>query len=91
MAMTERFDESDWRESGACRTAPTALFFPATDDEAGPAKAICATCPVREPCLVFALANREEQGVWGGLTETERRRTRRRRADAARAASRRAA
>jgi WhiB family redox-sensing transcriptional regulator len=91
MAMTERFDEADWRESGACRTVPTAVFFPDTDSEAGPAKAICAVCPVREECLSFALANREEQGVWGGLTETERRRTRRRRAEAARAAARRAA
>ncbi|MBA3267743.1 MAG: WhiB family transcriptional regulator [Acidimicrobiia bacterium] len=80
-----RFDETDWREEAACRSADTAVFFPATDDEAAEAKAICATCPVREPCLMFALANREEQGVWGGLTETERRRARRRRAEAIRA------
>jgi len=91
MAMRERFDEEDWRESGACRTADTALFFPVSDDDAGPAKAICAVCPVREQCLVFALANREEQGVWGGLTETERRRVRRRRSSAARSLPRHAA
>ncbi len=91
MAMRERFDEAAWRESGACRTADTTLFFPANDDGAGPAKAICASCPVREECLLFALANREEQGVWGGLTETERRRVRRRRSAAARSQPRHAA
>lgn len=91
MALRERFDEADWRESGACRTADTSLFFPVTDDEAAPARAICASCPVREQCLNFALANREEQGVWGGLTESERRRVRRRRAAAARALPRHAA
>ncbi len=91
MVMRERFDEQDWRESGGCRTADTSLFFPVTDDDAGPAKAICAVCPVREQCLTFALANREEQGVWGGLTETERRRVRRRRANVARSRPRHAA
>jgi len=80
-----RFDETDWREEAACREADTAVFFPATDEEAAAAKAICAVCPVREPCLLFALSNREEQGVWGGLTEAERRRVRRRRAEAIRA------
>jgi len=91
MVIRERFDEKDWRESGACRTADTAVFFPVTDDEAGPAKVICSTCPVREECLTFALANREEQGVWGGLTETERRRVRRRKANVARSRPRHAA
>lgn len=87
MAMRPRFDETDWREEAACRTVDTALFFPASDADAGAAKAVCATCPVREPCLLFALANREEQGVWGGLTDTERRRMRRRRAQVARPAA----
>lgn len=85
MAMRMRFDETDWREEAACRDADTTVFFPTTDEEAAAAKAICAVCPVREPCLLFALSNREEQGVWGGLTETERRRVRRRRTEAIRA------
>jgi WhiB family redox-sensing transcriptional regulator len=91
MAMTKTFDDTDWRQDAACRTADTSVFFPDTEEEAATAKAICAACPVREACLTFALANRQEQGVWGGMTETERRRLRRRRADAARAASRHAA
>ena len=74
----------DWRADAACRDADVAIFFPATDEEAAPARAICATCPVRVDCLEFALATREDDGVWGGLTETERRRLRRRRQATAR-------
>ena len=44
------------------------------DDDAEPAKAVCAACPVREACLEHALGFREKEGVWGGATERERRR-----------------
>jgi WhiB family redox-sensing transcriptional regulator len=50
------------------------VFYPASEDDAGEAKSICATCSVREPCLEYALSNREADGVWGGATEKERRR-----------------
>ncbi|MDP9404424.1 MAG: WhiB family transcriptional regulator [Actinomycetota bacterium] len=63
-----------WRQHGACRGIDPDIFYPVSDEEAEPAKAICATCPVREPCLEYALANRERDGVWGGATERERRR-----------------
>ncbi len=63
-----------WRQHGACRGVDPDIFYPVSDEEADPAKAICATCPVREPCLEYALANRERDGVWGGATERERRR-----------------
>jgi WhiB family redox-sensing transcriptional regulator len=62
------------------------LFFPAGErgEEAvaqiRQAKAICARCPVRLHCLVFALSTNQEDGTWGGLTPTERRSLRRRRA-----------
>jgi len=65
---------TSWRQHGACRGSDPDIFFPMSDDEAEPAKAICAACPVREPCLEYALANRERDGVWGGATERERRR-----------------
>jgi hypothetical protein len=39
----------------------------------GPARQVCARCPVRQPCLEYALSNRIASGVWGGLTERERR------------------
>lgn len=63
-----------WNEHGACRGLDPAIFYPPTDEEAGPAKAVCDLCPVREPCLEHALGVRERDGVWGGATERERRR-----------------
>ncbi len=63
-----------WRKRAACRGIDPEMFFPVTDEDAEEAKAICATCPVREACLEHALAHREREGVWGGATERERRR-----------------
>lgn len=63
-----------WRTKAACQGLDPAIFYPASEEDADQAKAICATCPVREPCLEYALANRERDGVWGGATEKERRR-----------------
>lgn len=63
-----------WRQRAACRGADPDFFYPSSDEEAEVAKAICGRCAVREPCLEYALANRERDGVWGGATERERRR-----------------
>jgi WhiB family transcriptional regulator, redox-sensing transcriptional regulator len=63
-----------WRQRAACRGVDPDIFYPASEEEAEAAKAVCAVCPVREPCLEYALANRERDGVWGGATERERRR-----------------
>ncbi len=63
-----------WRQRGACRGLDPDVFYPPSDDEADEAKAICATCPVKEPCLEFALDTREAEGIWGGTTARERRR-----------------
>ncbi|MDP8937368.1 MAG: WhiB family transcriptional regulator [Actinomycetota bacterium] len=63
-----------WRSRGACRGLDPDIFYPVSDEEAGPAKDVCASCAVRQQCLEFALANREREGVWGGATERERRR-----------------
>lgn len=63
-----------WRQKGSCRGLDPAVFYPASDDDAEPAKAVCAGCPVRQLCLEYALANRERDGIWGGATERERRR-----------------
>lgn len=71
----------DWRSRAACRGTELSLFFGSLREPANArrarlaaAKQICAVCPVRDPCLAFALRHHEEFGVWGGLTETERRR-----------------
>ncbi len=81
------YNPADWRLAAACRDLDTAVFFPETEDEIAVAKAVCATCPVREACLEFALITRQDDGVWGGLDENERRRVRRRRQEAARKAA----
>jgi WhiB family redox-sensing transcriptional regulator len=72
-----------WRHQAACRGADTDLFFPESEAGAGPALAICAACPVRDECLEFALTTNQPDGVWGGATESQRRRLRRSRRRAA--------
>lgn len=63
-----------WRKHAACSGLEPEVFYPVSEEQAEEAKAICRECPVREPCLDYALANRERDGVWGGATERERRR-----------------
>jgi WhiB family redox-sensing transcriptional regulator len=65
---------ASWRQAAACRGVDPEVFYPASEEESGPAKVVCGRCPVRQPCLEFALASREREGVWGGATERERRR-----------------
>jgi WhiB family redox-sensing transcriptional regulator len=73
----------DWRHAAACRDEDPELFFPIGNT--GPAllqideaKAICGVCSVTEDCLQWALDTAQEAGVWGGLSEDERRLVRRR-------------
>ena len=78
----ERPQDTEWMQQGRCRGKPQDWWFP--EKGADPslqrtAQAICAECPVREPCLDYALASDERFGVWGGLTVKERRREKRRR------------
>lgn len=68
-----------WQALARCRGVPAEIFYPLTDEEAEEPKAICGVCPVREACLEYAITAREKEGVWGGLTERERRRLIRRR------------
>jgi WhiB family redox-sensing transcriptional regulator len=68
----------NWSLAAACRRADPELFFPVgtTGPSAGQiaqAKEICRTCPVRTPCLGWALQSGIDYGIWGGTTETERR------------------
>lgn len=74
--------EYGWQWRAACRGEDASLFFAPNHPEAKEerehrergAKAICATCPVRIECLEYAIRIREPHGIWGGLTEMERRR-----------------
>lgn len=68
----------DWRDAGACLSHDPDLFFPtgATGPigrEIEQAKTICRGCPVRNPCLQWALGAGQLSGIWGGLTEDKRR------------------
>lgn len=81
-----------WRAEAACKGVDPELFFVGRADTASgqpdraAAKAVCRRCPVRTECLDHALAAGERHGIWGGLTELERkplRPKRRRRAGAA--------
>lgn len=66
-----------WRAYAACTAHPEVDFFPERGHSTREAKAICATCPVKDACLEVALANGEKFGIWGGMSERERRRIRR--------------
>jgi WhiB family redox-sensing transcriptional regulator len=67
-------DERPWAAYGACRDADSDLFFPGPEGDPGEAVRICLGCPVRDECLAWALETRMRYGIWGGLTERERRR-----------------
>lgn len=66
-----------WQQQAACGGMDPGLFFPERGESVEAAKAVCALCPVRQECLDFALVSRETHGIWGGLSERERRRLRR--------------
>ncbi|HHC08176.1 MAG TPA: WhiB family transcriptional regulator [Actinobacteria bacterium] len=74
-----------WQDLANCRGADPDLFFPERGASTRAAKAICRACSVREECLEFAIVSSEKFGIWGGLSERERRRIRRERQIAARA------
>jgi WhiB family redox-sensing transcriptional regulator len=79
--------DTEWMGRGNCRDEPPATFFPSDGVGVEVARQLCATCPVKAPCLEYALRNRIDHGVWGGASERERRRIlaqRRREAAAAR-------
>ena len=71
--------DSDWMAKGNCRTVAPSAFFPSDGVGVEVARRICADCPVKEPCLEYALLHRIDHGVWGGASERERRRIARRR------------
>jgi WhiB family redox-sensing transcriptional regulator len=71
-------DEQGWQESALCAETDPEAFFPEKGGSTREAKKICTGCEVRAECLEYALANDERFGIWGGLSERERRRLRRR-------------
>src|SRR5688572_17051637 len=76
-----------WQTRANCMGVDPDLFFPERGQSTREAKEVCRGCVVREDCVEYALANGEKFGIWGGMSERERRRLRRARALARRAAS----
>ena len=77
----------DWRHRAACRDEDPELFFPVGNSgpallQIAEAKAVCERCPVVSECLTWALETGQDAGVWGGMSEDERRSLKRRRARA---------
>lgn len=69
---------TDWRHHAACKAADPEIFFPV--GTGGPAllqiaeaKTYCRRCPFVDPCLAWAFEHGEDHGIWGGMTEDERR------------------
>ncbi|MCW2508093.1 MAG: Transcription factor WhiB [Modestobacter sp.] len=71
-------EEQGWQERALCAETDPEAFFPEKGGSTREAKKICTGCEVRAECLDYALANDERFGIWGGLSERERRRLRRR-------------
>lgn len=80
--------DATWRADAACEGASAVHFYPPSSIESREqrqkretaARSLCAACSVRDACLEYALYVQEPYGIWGGLSEMERRRLQRRRA-----------
>jgi WhiB family redox-sensing transcriptional regulator len=85
LAPSDR-DDTSWQDFANCLGVDPDLFFPERGASTREAKEVCRGCVVREQCLEYALRNGEKFGIWGGMSERERRRIRRQRAVARAAA-----
>lgn len=74
----EAVNELQWQEHSLCAETDPEAFFPEKGGSTREAKRVCLSCEVRVECLDYALANDERFGIWGGLSERERRRIKKR-------------
>jgi WhiB family redox-sensing transcriptional regulator len=73
-------EDRGWQSRANCMGVDPDLFFPERGASTREAKEVCRGCVVRQDCLEYALENGEKFGIWGGMSERERRRLRRARA-----------
>src|SRR5213080_3008819 len=85
--ISDEPEERTWQDHANCLGVDPDLFFPERGASTREAKEVCRGCIVRVDCLEYALDNGEKFGIWGGLSERERRRLRRQRAQAIRRTS----
>jgi WhiB family redox-sensing transcriptional regulator len=76
--LFDLLDDRPWAAYASCRDADPEWFFPGPEGDHRAAVKVCSGCPVQEECLAWALETRMRYGIWGGLTERERRRLLRR-------------
>ena len=77
-AATDADSTLAWQADALCAQTDPEAFFPEKGGSTRDAKRICTTCDVRDQCLEYALQNDERFGIWGGLSERERRKLKRR-------------
>jgi len=71
-------DAAAWQASALCAQTDPEAFFPEKGGSTREAKSVCKVCEVKQECLEYALAHDERYGIWGGLSERERRKLKRR-------------
>jgi WhiB family redox-sensing transcriptional regulator len=76
-ALASPAPDDQWQERALCAQTDPEAFFPEKGGSTREAKRICLGCEVRDACLEYALAHDERFGIWGGLSERERRRLKR--------------
>ena len=76
-AVAPAISDDEWQERALCAQTDPEAFFPEKGGSTREAKRICLGCEVRDACLDYALAHDERFGIWGGLSERERRRLKR--------------
>ncbi len=76
--LVEEADPLGWQTDALCAPTDPEAFFPEKGGSTRDAKKICTSCDVRGECLEYALQNDERFGIWGGLSERERRKLKRR-------------
>lgn len=77
-ALFDNAGELSWQERALCAQTDPEAFFPEKGGSTREAKKICLSCEVREECLQYALEHDERFGIWGGLSERERRKLKKR-------------
>ena len=76
--IADNTEELSWQERALCAQTDPEAFFPEKGGSTREAKRVCLSCDVRAECLDYALGKDERFGIWGGLSERERRRLKRR-------------
>lgn len=75
--LARLIERPEWMHDAACRGMNPELFYPGRGESVAQARNTCRGCPVRAECLAYAISTGEKTGMWGGMSERDRRRIRR--------------